>query len=127
MIIKFNNFVNENMIDDKRFAYHVTSRKNIKSIMKKGLEPRIPEDYGEHGDTKGVYLFKTLEDTENALFNWLGQRIEEIEEETGQEYNEVVLKIDISNLENELIDTVEYEWLCLVKIEPFRIVDIIEM
>lgn len=127
MIIKFNNFVNENINNDKIFAYHVTSRRNLKSIMKNGLEPRIPEDYGENGDTKGVYLFKTLEDTENALFNWLGERIEEIEEETGEEYDEVVLKIDISNLEDELIDTVEYEWLCLVKIEPFRIVDIIEM
>lgn len=125
MITNFNNFINENV--NSKYAYHVTSRKNLKSIMKKGLEPRIPEDYGENGDIKGVYLFKTLEDTENALFNWLGERIEEIEEETGKEYDEIVLKVDISGLQEKLLDTVEYEWVCLVNIESSRIVDVIEM
>lgn len=95
--------------------------------MKKGLEPRVPEDYGENGDIKGVYLFKTIEDTENALFNWLGERIEEIEEETGKEYDEIVLKVDISGLQEQLLDTVEYEWVCLVNIEPYRIIEVIEM
>lgn len=95
--------------------------------MKRGLETRIPEDYGEYGDVKAVYLFKTLDDTRNALFNWLGERIEEIEEETGKDYNEVVLKINISGLEEYLIDSVEYEWICMVNIEPSRIVDSFEM
>jgi hypothetical protein len=114
-------------IDELQYAYHVTSRRNLKSIMRKGLEPRIPEDYGVNGDVKGVYLFKTLDDTKNALYNWLGERIEEIEEETGKNYNEVVLKINISGLEAYLIDSVEYEWTCLVKIVPSRIVDSFEM
>lgn len=114
-------------INEPKFAYHVTRRKNIPSIKKKGLEPRIPKDYGIDGDIKGVYLFKTIEDTENALYNWLGERIEEWEEENNKEYDEVVLKINISELEEHLIDSVEYEWICIINVEPSRIVDIIEM
>ena len=119
-------FLNEN-INEPKFAYHVTRRKNLNSIKKKGLEPRIPKDYGTDGDIKGVYLFKTIEDTQNALYNWLGERIEEWEEENDKEYDEVVLKINISGLEEMLIDSVEYEWTCLVTIEPSRIIGIIEM
>jgi hypothetical protein len=117
----------QEQIDELQYAYHVTSRRNLKSIMKKGLEIRKPEDYSEYGDVKAVYLFKTLDDTRNALFNWLGERIEEIEEETGKDYNEVVLKINISGLVKYLIDSVEYEWICLVNIGPSRIVDSFEM
>lgn len=119
-------YLNENYFDEK-FAYHVTRRKNLPSIKKKGLEPRVPKDYGTSGDIKGVYLFKTIEDTQNALYNWLGERIEEWEEENDKEYDEVVLKINIDGLEQDLIDSVEYEWTCLVNIEPSRIVDVIEM
>ncbi len=122
----FKQFMNEN-VNEPKFVYHVTRRKNLNSIKKKGLEPRIPKDYGTDGDVKGVYLFKTIEDTQNALYNWLGERIEEWEEENDKEYDEVVLKINISGLEEHLIDSVEYEWTCLVNIEPSRIVDVIEM
>jgi len=115
---------NENF-NDSIYGYHVTSRKNLKSIMETGLEPRVPEDYGVNGDIKGVYLFKTLDDTENALFNWLGERIEEWEEENDEEYDEVVLKVDLSGL--YLLDSVEFEWTCLEHINPSRIVEIIEM
>jgi hypothetical protein len=122
----FKQFVNEN-VNESKFAYHVTRRKNLPSINKKGLEPRVPKDYGTEGDIKGVYLFKTIEDTQNALYNWLGERIEEWEEENDKEYDEVVLKINIDGLEEHLIDSVEYEWTCVVNIEPSRIVDVIEM
>jgi hypothetical protein len=122
----FKQFVNET-VNEPKFAYHVTRRKNLNSIKKKGLEPRIPIDYGTDGDVKGVYLFKTIEDTQNALYNWLGERIEEWEEENNKEYDEVVLKINISGLEEHLIDSAEYEWTCLVNIVPSRIVDLIEM
>ena len=122
----FKQFVNEN-INEPNFAYHVTRRKNFNSIKKKGIEPRVPTDYGDNGDIKGVYLFKTIEDTQNALYNWLGERIEEWEEENDKEYDEIVLKINIDGLENHLIDSVEYEWTCLVNIQPTRIVGVIEM
>ena len=95
--------------------------------MKTGLEPRIPEDYANTGDVQGVYLFKTLDDTKNALYNWLGERIDDIEEETGKPYDEVVLKINIAGLEEYLIDSVEYEWTCIVRIEPSRIIEVFEM
>jgi hypothetical protein len=96
-----------------KYAYHVTRRCHVESIMEKGLEPNVPSDYG---DFKGVYLFKTIEDTENALYNWLGDRIEEWEEENDEEYEEVVLKINTAGLEENLIDSVAYEWTCLVVI-----------
>jgi hypothetical protein len=124
-----NNILNiiKEEIEQSQYAYHVTSRNNLKSIMKTGLEPRIPEDYANTGDVKGVYLFKTLDDTKNALYNWLGERIDDIEEETGKPYDEVVLKINISGLERYLIDSVEYEWTCVVRIEPSRIIEVFEM
>ena len=122
----FKQFADEN-IDASKFAFHVTRRKNLNSIKKKGLEPGIPKDYSVNGDVKGVYLFKTIEDTENALCNWLGERIEEWEEENDKEYDEIVLKINIDGLEEHLIDSVEYEWTCLIDIEPSRIVEVMEM
>jgi len=125
-VSNFKQFINEN-INESNFAYHVTRRENLISIRDKGIEPRIPIDYGDDGDVMGVYLFKTIEDTENALYNWLGERIEEWEEENDDEYDEIVLKIDINGLEENLIDSVEYEWTCLVNIDPSRILDVIEM
>ena len=46
--------------------------------------------------------------------------------ENDAEYDEVVLKIDIDGLEQDLIDSVEYEWICISTIEPSRIVDVID-
>jgi hypothetical protein len=109
-------------INKQKFAYHVTRLKNLNSIKKKGLEPRIPKDYGINGDVEAVYLFKTIEDTQNALYNWLGERIEELEEELEEDYDEVILKINIDGLEEYLIDTVGYEWTCLTSINPLRII-----
>lgn len=112
---------------EKLIGYHVTRRANLRSIKRKGIEPRVPLDYGETGDTKGVYLFKSIEDTKNALYNWFGERIEEWEEEHDKEYDEICLEIDLSGLEDYLIDSVEYEWTCTEKIEPSRIIRTIEI
>lgn len=118
----FNEAVEEMYYNDgKLLGYHVTSKRNIKSIMKKGLVPHVPEDYGTDGDIEGVYLFKSIEDTRNALYNWFGERIEEIEEETGRDYNEVCLEVDLTDMEGSLIDSVEYEWTCVDVIPPERI------
>lgn len=108
------------------YGYHVTSSKNLESILKNGLIPGVPEDYGIHGDIEGVYLFKAYEDMENALYNWLGERIEEIEEETGERYDERCLKVDISGLDGYKNDSVEYEWVITTVIEPSRIVSCIK-
>lgn len=120
--ISLTTFINEHQ--GMLLGYHVTSKRNLRSIMKKGLLPHVPEDYGERGDVEGVYLFKSLDDTRNALYNWFGERIEEIEEETGRPYNEVCLEVDITGL--DLYDSVEYEWTCLEVIPPERILRVID-
>jgi len=112
---------------DSNFAYHVTSKDNLKSIMKEGLKPRIPKDYGENGDIKGVYMFKTLEDTKNALMNWLGERMEEWEEENNEIYNDITLKINIKGLKDSLYDSVEFEWISLDCIKPERIIEVLDI
>ena len=114
--------INEN--DKNVFGYHVTRRKNLPSIKRNGLLPQVPEDYGDSGDIKGVYLFKSLNDTQTALYQWLGERIEEWEEENNENYGEVILKVDLSGL--DLIDSVEYEWISTDIIEPNRIIDVLE-
>jgi len=56
--------------------YHVTPTENVSQIMAEGLVPqRGPRSVQlESGD--GIYLFKTMEDVENALMNWLGDELE---------------------------------------------------
>jgi len=105
-------------------AYHVTDERNIKSIMKQGLIPKVPEDFAQNGDVKGVYLFKTRDDMDNALYNWLGERIEEWEEENDKKYKETCLTVDLTGLEPYLVDSVEYEWTCTATITPDRILKI---
>lgn len=110
------------------YGYHVTRRVNLPSIKKVGLEPKVPEDFGPDGDEKGVYLFKTYDDMINALYNWLGERIEEWEEESGEEYDEIALKINLSHIDPQNIhDTVEYEWTVTETIPPEAIVEILEI
>jgi len=121
--ISLTQFIKEQS-EDKILGYHVTSKRNLKSIYKQGLLPHVPEDYGTSGDVEGVYLFKSLDDTRNALYNWFGERIEEIEEETGRPYNEVCLEVDLTGL--DLYDSVEYEWTCLEVIPPDRILRVID-
>ena len=106
-----------------KYAYHVTRKNNLNSIYKNGLEPKVPIDYGIDGDEKGIYLFKSIDDTENALYNWFGERIKEWEDENDEQYDEIILKIDIDGLEDYLIDSVD----CTVKIDPSRIIDTFEM
>lgn len=103
-------------------AYHVTSKHNLDSIMKNGLDARVPEDYGMNGDNKGVYLFKTIDDAKTALGQWLGWRIDDWEEETGKQYDEVLLHVNITGL--KCIDTVEFEWTCLEDIPADRIMSV---
>ncbi len=114
----------ESFNNDKIIAYHVSNKKNISSILKNGLEPRIPLDYGVDGDTKGVYFFKTREDMTTAVSSWFGERIEELEEETGEIYEEIEIVVDITGL--DMIDSVEYEWIVTEHISPDRIIDIID-
>ena len=106
-------------------AYHMTNKKHIPFIEKNGLLPKTPGDH-QWGDERGIYLFKTVEDLENAWTNWLGDRIEEWEDESGETYTERILKINLSGLEPYLESDVDYEWRCTVPIEPERIVSVID-
>lgn len=104
-----------------KVGYHITMKKNIPSILKTGLIPKMPLDYE---DIKGVYLFKTLEDVETALYQWMGERIDGIEDATGRPYLETLLTVNLDGLDDDLIDSVEYEWICTVLISPERILSI---
>lgn len=117
--------INEEIMN-RGYGYHVTRRVNLPSIKKIGLEPRVPEDFGPDGDMKGVYLFKTKEDMVTGLYQWLGERIDDWEEEHEEEYDEVALKVDMSYISPENIhDTVDYEWTVTQVIPPEAIVEII--
>jgi len=47
--------------------------------MKEGLQPRTGERAGVMEQEDGIYLFKTLEDAEDAVTNWLGDEFEDAE------------------------------------------------
>lgn len=118
----------DRFIGENQFAYHVTRRKNLPSIQKTGLEPKVPEDFGLVGDKRGVYLFKTYDDMVNGLYNWLGMRIEDWEETHGEEYDEIGLKIDMNKINPDSIeDSVDYEWIVTETIQPEAIIELIEI
>lgn len=118
----------DRFVGENQFAYHVTRRENLPSIYKRGLLPRVPEDFGLVGDKKGIYLFKTYDDMENAFYNWLGMWIEDWEETHGEDYDEVALKIDMSKIYPESIeDSVDYEWIVTETIPPEAIIKVIEV
>ena len=102
-------------------AYHVTAKRNLRSIRRQGLTPRVPEDYGENGDTLGVYCFPDIVSAEYALSNWLGDRIEELEDESGKAYDEQVLELDITGLKTKQDAGVEWEIVVEEPVTPDRI------
>ena len=122
IIKKFSLFINENNNIDKVLGYHITRKRNLRSIKKYGIEPRVPEDFGENGDDKAVYLFKSKDDARTSLLQWMGDRIDEWEEETGKKYKERLLTVDLTGL--NIVDTVEFEWMCIDTINPERILKI---
>jgi hypothetical protein len=101
---------------DRKLAFHVTERRHVQAILERGLLPKVPEDME---DTQGVYLFPDYESMYTALQNWLGERMEKIEEETGRTYEEVLLVIDISGL--TLHSDVGFELCSVITIPPTRI------
>lgn len=115
----------ENM--DRRIVYHVTTKRYITSIKQNGLIPKIPEDYGDNGDELGIYCFPTIDDAEQAMYNWLGERIEEWEDENQQEYLECLLEVDITGLKYIEDPDVGYEVIVKETITPDRILKILEI
>ena len=61
-------FENENMKSKKMNTYyHATEKKNLSSILTQGLIPQVRSRSAMLDEDKAVFLFKTLDDTENAL------------------------------------------------------------
>lgn len=58
--------------------YHVTLSKNVKSILNKGLIPKLGERSLEIGEKeKLIFLFPSEEDMECAVMQWLGDWYED--------------------------------------------------
>jgi len=61
-------FENENMKSKKMNTYyHAAEKKNLSSILTQGLIPQVRSRSAMLDEDKAVFLFKTLDDTENAL------------------------------------------------------------
>lgn len=94
----------------KIIGYHATLSKNVSSILRDGLVPSIPLDM--QTDTKAVYLFVSIEELENAMRNWLGERF-------GEEDDLTILEVDITGLKT--VEGADFEHVVPQKIEASRI------
>lgn len=60
------------------YGYHVTPARNVKSILKNGLTPKIGSRSRALGEKhKAVYLFKSKEHAHEGVMNWLGDHFHE--------------------------------------------------
>lgn len=103
------------VVQNTRYAYHVTPVENLSSILQNGLRPTVGTRSAKIKDEQsGIYLFPDLNSVNDAISNWLG---DEFDDETEL----VLLKIDITGLENHISSSVEYELVANRPISPDRI------
>jgi hypothetical protein len=96
-------------------AYHVTPTRNLRSIMKNGLHPQIGDRSRQlDGEVEGVFLFPSLSDVEAAVSSWLGDEFDEDEELS-------LLAVDITGLEDNIVQGADYETIVNTPISPDRI------
>ena len=96
-------------------AYHVTPTRNLRSIMKNGLRPQIGDRSSQlDGEVEGIFLFPSLNDVEAAASSWLGDEFDEDEELS-------LLAVDITGLENNIVQGADYETIVNTTISPDRI------
>ena len=103
-------------------AYHVTLESNLKSILSLGLIPSIGERSENLGETeKAVYFFNSLQECDNALWNWLGEEFEDIEEDL------VIIEVNIDEKWIELDENGEvfYEMKVTENVKVDQIVRIL--
>lgn len=91
--------------------YHVTKKENLLSILKKGLLPTIGDRSKKLNEQPAIFLFKSIDELDTALMNWLGDEFDDNEEL-------ITLKIDID--EKDLIYN-EFEVISFNKINPNKI------
>lgn len=100
---------------NESIAYHVTPTRNLRSIMKNGLRPQIGDRSSQlDGEVEGIFLFPSLGDVEAAVSSWLGDEFDEDEELS-------LLAVDITGLENNIVQGADYETIVNTTISPDRI------
>jgi hypothetical protein len=77
-------------------AYHVTPASNLLSILERGLIPAIGERSNKIEDVPYVFLFASKDDLETALYQWLGQEFEDLDEEL------LFLEVDLSKTQYQV-------------------------
>lgn len=90
--------------------YHVTPMENLPSIRKYGLVPQIGARSQEFGEcSPGIYLFRSKEDMDNAMMNWLGDWLSE---HHGEECELAILKIELPLNAELSVSPAGYECIC---------------
>lgn len=101
-------------------AYHITEKRNLASIQEKGLVPSVGPRSKDLGEPENVvYFFRSLEDVDNALLNWLGEWYEDYEDEIDL----VILEVNLHGFE---FTQEAFEYQVRETISPDRIQQIIE-
>lgn len=102
------------------YYYHVTLKDNLDSILGAGLVPRIGERSAAYGEViPRVYLFTSQINCEAALSSWLGDALEDVEED-----GLVILEIDPAGLQGS--SDVPYECAYEDVIPPGAIVRVLD-
>lgn len=101
-------------LEQNKHFYHITLKKNVPSIMKRGILP-YPEK-SVRFEEKAVYLFDDKTTAEDAIMNWLGDKFPENEPLVLITINPIGLKIFSSD--------VGYEYRTFDIIDPKHIVSI---
>ena len=105
---------------ENKFVYHITPTKNLSSIEKHGLMPKLGDRSSKiAGEQSGIYTFPNKDAAEDALMNWLGDEFDEDEPLT-------MLKINISGLEDSITRGADYELIVNTTIEPNRIEKLVD-
>lgn len=98
--------------------YHVTPAKNVPSIMKNGLVPKIGTRSANFGEAdKHVYLFPSKDEMETAMMNWLGDEFDEDEPLA-------VLAVEVDDNDDTVdraVDGPTWEYLSVNPIDPKNI------
>lgn len=96
----------------KHTYFHATLAANVSSIMEQGLIPQIGERSVQlDGEREGVFLFTSEESCEDALANWLGDELDEVDDGV------VILKVELP--EHFPLDfDVEWEAISRQTIDP---------
>lgn len=85
--------------------YHVTDVKNLDSILKDGLIPRVgplAEQYGVTGEpVPAIYLFTSDTACIQAMYGWLGDAFDELDEKNGEMSRHVVLRVELNDTDEE--------------------------